>query len=282
MVNWNNRFEIFQNKQKNNKMAAQEQNPTIHDRLADLTGTMQREKIEFSPEMKKYFDERLAQFTEQMTKGKMPIKKELDEFIEKLKNWMKMSKKFREKYPSIEAMDARSLELITKMKLEENYDEMTDTLQNYGYTDKIPDWQTVMKAIMNLGPEMLKRIKKFNRPTILMTPKGDLASKIQKLDSNKKYKDENGEPIPGVTVVVKGTTRGVLTGIDGNYQINLTEGGKILFKHGVHGYPRKVRPFIYPPVFQFRQKFGGLNADVMILQRPPVGPVRYGFSFLFM
>ena len=44
---------------------------------------------------------------------------------------------------------------------------------------------------MKLGPEMLKNISKFNRPTILMTPKGDLASKIQKLDANKKYTNQN-------------------------------------------------------------------------------------------
>ncbi len=35
-------------------------------------------------------------------------------------------------------------------------------------------------------------------------------------------KDDNGEPIPGVSVVVKGTTRGTLTDIDGKFQIEVT------------------------------------------------------------
>lgn len=41
-------------------------------------------------------------------------------------------------------------------------------------------------------------------------------------------KDENGEPVPGTSVVVKGTTRGVMTGIDGKYQLGLTDGDKVL------------------------------------------------------
>lgn len=41
-------------------------------------------------------------------------------------------------------------------------------------------------------------------------------------------KDENGDPIPGVSVVVKGTTRGALTSIDGKYQIEVTGGDKVL------------------------------------------------------
>jgi len=41
-------------------------------------------------------------------------------------------------------------------------------------------------------------------------------------------KDENGEPIPGVSVVIKGTTRGALTSIDGKYQIEVSGGDKVL------------------------------------------------------
>jgi len=41
-------------------------------------------------------------------------------------------------------------------------------------------------------------------------------------------KDETGEPIPGVTVLVKGTTRGTLTGMNGNYQLELADGDKVL------------------------------------------------------
>ena len=41
-------------------------------------------------------------------------------------------------------------------------------------------------------------------------------------------KDENGEPIPGVSVVVKGTTKGTLTDIDGKFSIEVTGNDKVL------------------------------------------------------
>ncbi len=41
-------------------------------------------------------------------------------------------------------------------------------------------------------------------------------------------KDASGEPLPGVTVVVKGTTRGTLTGMNGEFKLDLTETDKTL------------------------------------------------------
>jgi TonB-dependent starch-binding outer membrane protein SusC len=41
-------------------------------------------------------------------------------------------------------------------------------------------------------------------------------------------KDASGEPLPGVTVVVKGTTRGTLTGMNGEYKLDLADGDKTL------------------------------------------------------
>ncbi|NJB35137.1 SusC/RagA family TonB-linked outer membrane protein [Croceivirga sp. JEA036] len=43
-----------------------------------------------------------------------------------------------------------------------------------------------------------------------------------------KVTDPDGEPIPGVNVVQKGTTNGISTDFDGNYTINLIEGSKTL------------------------------------------------------
>ena len=40
--------------------------------------------------------------------------------------------------------------------------------------------------------------------------------------------DESGEPMPGVTVVVRGTTNGTITDIDGNYSINIPNGDAVL------------------------------------------------------
>ena len=36
-------------------------------------------------------------------------------------------------------------------------------------------------------------------------------------------KDKTGEPIPGANVVVKGTTNGVVSDMDGNFSINISE-----------------------------------------------------------
>ncbi len=44
-----------------------------------------------------------------------------------------------------------------------------------------------------------------------------------------KVKDENGEPLPGVNVVEKGTTNGTVTDPDGNYQISVQEGSTLVF-----------------------------------------------------
>lgn len=41
-------------------------------------------------------------------------------------------------------------------------------------------------------------------------------------------KDESGQPIPGVSVVVKGTTKGTLTDIDGKFQIEVAGSDKVL------------------------------------------------------
>lgn len=40
---------------------------------------------------------------------------------------------------------------------------------------------------------------------------------------------KSGAPLPGVTVMIEGTTRGTVTDIDGNYSINATNGEVILF-----------------------------------------------------
>ncbi len=43
-----------------------------------------------------------------------------------------------------------------------------------------------------------------------------------------KVTDETGEGLPGVNVLVKGTTNGVVTDLDGNYKINVSEGSSML------------------------------------------------------
>lgn len=44
-------------------------------------------------------------------------------------------------------------------------------------------------------------------------------------------KDSSGEPLPGVNVVVKGTTNGVITDIDGRFQLNVPQGATLLISY---------------------------------------------------
>ncbi|WKX74621.1 carboxypeptidase-like regulatory domain-containing protein [Zobellia laminariae] len=45
--------------------------------------------------------------------------------------------------------------------------------------------------------------------------------------------DQDGLPLPGVNIVVQGTTNGTQTDFDGNYAISAGEGQKLVFLHRV-------------------------------------------------
>ncbi|KAA5542906.1 TonB-dependent receptor [Adhaeribacter rhizoryzae] len=52
------------------------------------------------------------------------------------------------------------------------------------------------------------------------------------IDIRGKVTDDKGDPLPGVTVVVKGTTNGTATGADGTYTLNLPEAsGTLIFSY---------------------------------------------------
>ena len=88
------------------------------------------------------------------------------------------------------AMEEKVVELLKKLGI--SYFEMVDTLESYGYTDEIPDGQTVQQAVLKLGPAMLGKISHFNKPTLLLMPVGDLSQKKTIIDSHKKYDSEDG------------------------------------------------------------------------------------------
>jgi len=53
-------------------------------------------------------------------------------------------------------------------------------------------------------------------------------SKQQKMISGK-VTDDTGEPLPGVAIVIKGTNKGTVTDVDGNYSINVNRGEVLTF-----------------------------------------------------
>ncbi|MCY1719370.1 TonB-dependent receptor [Prolixibacteraceae bacterium Z1-6] len=62
---------------------------------------------------------------------------------------------------------------------------------------------------------------KSNSSYVIPAKQGEVTGKVT---------DENGEPLPGVTIVIKGTTKGAVTNIDGNYTItDVTSGDILLF-----------------------------------------------------
>jgi len=107
----------------------------ITTQLADLTETMQRENIKFSPEMQKYFDETLAELTDKMAKGKMPLKKELDEFIKTIKTFIENE--------------------IFKIKLKSRFEENK-------YLHEGVDWEKVIATLI-ANPIALKSINEMEK-----------------------------------------------------------------------------------------------------------------------
>ena len=68
-----------------------------------------------------------------------------------------------------------------------------------------------------------------NRQIILSSRKGSLPSQQEK-EVTGRVTDSSGEPLPGVTVLVKGTTNGTITDFDGNYTIsNVSSDGTLVF-----------------------------------------------------
>ncbi|WP_241697267.1 carboxypeptidase-like regulatory domain-containing protein [Capnocytophaga canis] len=56
-----------------------------------------------------------------------------------------------------------------------------------------------------------------------------------------KITDQNNAPLPGANVLVKGTTRGVSSDFDGNYEIQAQEGDVLEFSFmGFHTQSKKV------------------------------------------
>lgn len=52
---------------------------------------------------------------------------------------------------------------------------------------------------------------------------------LEFIDIRGKVTDSSGEPLPGVTIIVEGTTSGTVTDIDGNYSLSASEGDVLIF-----------------------------------------------------
>jgi prefoldin subunit 5 len=100
-----------------------------------------------------------------------------------------------------------------------------DIYQNTGV-----DWENVKLKLSNgnpnqsgVAPELETWYLNYARNTILnRSTYGVLSNSVRNVSG--KILDENGEPLPGATVHVKGTTVGTVTDVDGNYSLTLPNG----------------------------------------------------------
>ena len=79
-----------------------------------------------------------------------------------------------------------------------------------------------------------KKVCPFNLRAMLLTMLltlfcGLLTTQAQTKHFTGMVTDSNGDPLPGVTVMVQGTTSGTITDLDGKYQLNAPEGAMLVF-----------------------------------------------------
>lgn len=117
-----------------------------------------------------------------------------------------------------------------------------DIYQNTGVS-----WDNVKLKLSNgnpnqsgVAPELETWYLNYARNTILnRSTYGVVSNSVRNVSG--KILDDNGEPLPGVTVVVKGTTIGTATDLGGNYSLTLPNGATHLVISYV-GYASKELP----------------------------------------
>jgi TonB-dependent SusC/RagA subfamily outer membrane receptor len=82
------------------------------------------------------------------------------------------------------------------------------------------------------------------------------------------YEEQTGEPLPGVTVIIKGTTYGTITDLDGYYSIKVPPGNNIL-NFSFIGFVSEDKPLGYSDIVNVN-----LRADILRLEEVVV--VGYG------
>lgn len=104
-----------------------------------------------------------------------------------------------------------------------------DVYQNTGV-----DWENVKLRLSNgnpnlsgLIPELKTWYINYNRNTIFnKSVYDDISQSVRNVSG--RIVDESGEPIPGATILVKGTTIGTISDMDGNYSLTLPNGASRL------------------------------------------------------
>ncbi len=95
-----------------------------------------------------------------------------------------------------------------------------------------------MKAILQI-----KSINTLNRAMVLVAVFFTcVASALAQTNISGNITDETGEGIPGVTVVIQGTSQGSITDLEGNYEISTNLSGDYILSISYIGYRRIMQP----------------------------------------
>ena len=145
-----------------------------------------------------------------------------------------------------------------------------DIYQNTGV-----DWENVRLKLSNgnpnqsgVAPELETWYLNYVRNTIMnRSTYGVISNSVRNVSG--KILDETGEPLPGATVQVKGTTIGTVTDMDGNYALTLPNGATHLMISYV-GFVAKELPITSQNIST------KLEPDVMALEEVVV--IGYGVS----
>ena len=83
-------------------------------------------------------------------------------------------------------------------------------------------------------------LKKVPKPEILPSENEKSINQPQKRTIAGKVTDEGGIPLPGVSIIVKGTTVGITTDFDGNYSLEIPEDAEVLVFSFVGMVPQEI------------------------------------------
>ncbi|WP_268034847.1 SusC/RagA family TonB-linked outer membrane protein [Algoriphagus sp. PAP.12] len=108
-----------------------------------------------------------------------------------------------------------------------------EALKYSGEIEYLQAGKTVEEHLYNVAKQTKLRFKQVNN-TISVIVQDDskvnlITKEIAEIRISGVVKDEFGEPIPGVSILVKGTTKGTVTDLDGAYSLEAPQGQVLVF-----------------------------------------------------